>query len=322
MVNGNHKITAIEFFSGIGGFAAVAPDFGIDVIQAFDQDESANRVYQANFQKVPDSHNLDSIDASQIARADMWWLSPPCTPYTSRGIRQGLGDRRSASMVNLLDQLRHLLPRTIVLENVLGFFDSHAYLFVRSILEENRYRIRPLVVCSSQFGVPMRRPRLFLTALRMAGKLDSSIEEGTLFRSQGSSCAKSHRGNGQVRVADFLSKETDDALLVSRQDLARYEAGMHIVDIEDAEAELICFTSGYGKYYKASGSFLRVKTNTVRRFSPDEILLLLGFDKHFLLPADISIQKRWKLVGNSLDLRCVRSVLSHINEIYDEAMPH
>src|SRR5271163_4832641 len=134
MVNGNHKITAIEFFSGIGGFAAVAPDFGIDVVQAFDQDESANRVYQANFQKVPDSHNLDCIDASQIAPADMWWLSPPCTPYTSRGAQQGLNDSRSVSLVNLLNQLRELLPGMIVLENVLGFLNSDAHALVQVIL--------------------------------------------------------------------------------------------------------------------------------------------------------------------------------------------
>src|SRR3990167_940922 len=95
-------LSAIEFFSGIGAFAEATSNSDIAVIQAFDQSAVANQVYEHNFERKPRSRNLDSIAASEIPKADLWWMSPPCTPFSVRGRRKDDKDPRAKSLLNLI----------------------------------------------------------------------------------------------------------------------------------------------------------------------------------------------------------------------------
>ena len=62
--------------------------------------------------------------------ADFWWMSPPCQPYTLRGLRRDLQDPRAGSLIRILDVLEETpaaaLPGGLALENVSGFADSEA----------------------------------------------------------------------------------------------------------------------------------------------------------------------------------------------------
>jgi len=50
----------------------------------------------------------------------------------------------------------------------------------------------------------------------------------------------------------------------------------------------------------------------LRRFSPREILRLLGFPDSFHLPDNLPMRQAWRHVGNSLSVVAVRHVLSVI----------
>ena len=312
--------TAIEFFSGIGGFAAVAAESGIEIVQAFDQDESANLVYAANFSKTPDSTNLDSIKSDRLTEADLWWLSPPCTPYTSRGIQQGLADRRSVSLVNVLDMMVECQPSTIVLENVLGFLQSDAHRLVERTLNKHDYLMHTLVLCSSDFGIPMRRPRVFLCAFKLPAPQKDTKDKTTLSKEIARYYAEQVKPelkqNGQkASLSDFIREANNAEFEVKWSEVERYKWCMDIVGLNESDRNVICFTSGYGKSFRSSGSFLQISEQSVRRFSPREILSLLGFSEDFTLPQSVGLQKQWKLVGNSLDLRCVKHVLAFVDAI-------
>ena len=94
-------LRALEFYSGIGAFAQAASRFDIDIVRAFDQSQSANLTYKSNYDTAPNHRNLDSISAAEIADADLWWMSPPCTPFTRRGNQKGGEDNRARSFFNL-----------------------------------------------------------------------------------------------------------------------------------------------------------------------------------------------------------------------------
>jgi hypothetical protein len=69
-----------------------------------------------------------------------------------------------------------------------------------------------------------------------------------------------------------------------------------------------CFTAAYGRSHVRSGSYIRTASG-VRRFSPFEIARLLGFDRSFRLPPQLSLHKAWRLVGNSLSVDVVRMMV-------------
>lgn len=292
---------AIEFFSGIGGFHQVVSAHGIEVVGAFDQDKAANEVYELNYGLKPNARNLDSIKATDIPYADLWWMSPPCAPYTVRGIRRDDEDRRAKSLLNLIELAACLEPKVLIVENVLGFAESTMLKRLKDGLR--RYEKFELILCPTQFGIPMRRPRIFVCAIRSgAGATLSS--------------AKSGQRSDDVQmqpISDFLF-DSGDQFVISDEDWRRHKQVINLVDPSAPNEQAICFTSGYGKCWKASGSMIRMKDGRIRRFSPYEILKLLGFKDGFQLSEDIRLTKQWRLVGNTVEVRCVNHVLNELRE--------
>jgi hypothetical protein len=115
-------------------------------------------------------------------------------------------------------------------------------------------------------------------------------------------------------LAGFLdpAADRDPALRLPAGLAARHAPVLNVLDPGDPAAATICFTSGYRHALKAGGSFLRLAEGGLRAFSPGEILALLGFPAGFRFPADIGLQRRWQLVGNSLSLDCVRWLIRAI----------
>jgi hypothetical protein len=82
-----------------------------------------------------------------------------------------------------------------------------------------------------------------------------------------------------------------------------------------------CFTSAYGRSPVRSGSYLALAPRAectgddpppLRRFSPAEVLRLLGFPAAFRLPPELPRDAAWHLAGNSLSLPAVRAVLAAV----------
>jgi len=106
----------------VGGVAAAVQNQA-HIVGAIDQSPNALSVYRYNFNHPTFECNLEDITEQMLAdfHADLWWMSPPCQPYTVKGKREGLNDPRSASFINITKQLSYVRPKYICLENVEGF---------------------------------------------------------------------------------------------------------------------------------------------------------------------------------------------------------
>jgi DNA (cytosine-5)-methyltransferase 1 len=300
---------AVEFFSGIGAFAQTSRARGITVLQAFDQNPDANKVYSLNTGHQPTVRNLDTVRAADVAQCDLWWMSPPCKPYSIRGKQKDDEDRRAASLKNLIELLPVHTPQIIMLENVVAFRDSQMHKRLVNALERLEYTQHQLELCPTMFGVPMRRPRFFLIAIRSqsAIRFDATAIPNAVPR----------------RLSDYLQTDSEIAaeLYLTAETFDRYQQGFDIVDVDDDHATAICFTSGYFRCMKASGSMLRDANGRVRRFSPREMLNLLGFPDAFKLPEDLPLARIAALIGNSVDTRCISFLLDGLKAGEASALP-
>ena len=133
---------ALEFFSGIGGlynnlfptsfkishcsnsspshlttaglhYALLRPCPRAVVIAAFDINDIANAVYEHNFAHRPLAIDVCSLTVAQLDAwmADIWLMSPPCQPYTRRGLQRQSADVRSAGFLCLIDKLQQMKVR-------------------------------------------------------------------------------------------------------------------------------------------------------------------------------------------------------------------
>jgi len=287
-------LSCVEFFCGIGAFAEAARRRNWPVIAAFDQNEAANAVYHHNFQLKPSVRNLDSIKCTDIPQADLWWMSPPCTPFTVRGNQRDINDPRAQSFLNLIAHATRLKPKFVLIENVSGFVGSTVHDHVVKSLTASGYSIKEFDLCPTNFGVPMRRPRHFVIASQ-----EPFVQHED----------ENPAPPGLTPLHSYLVDDQDELLFVDAETMRRYGKGFHIVDRDTADTVLTCFTRGYFKCRKSSGSLLAMPAGQARRLSPREITALLGFSKGFEFPAEMDYPTRWKLVGNSVCVRSVDSLL-------------
>lgn len=297
------RIRALEFYSGIGAFAQAAQSFDVEILTAFDQSQAANQVYAQNYSHKHSSRNLDSISLDAIPDADLWWLSPPCTPYSRRGEQKDIGDARAKSFLRLIELMVAKKPSLIFIENVEGFLNSKMCEHLCQTLTQCRYTISSIKLCPTMFGIPMQRPRIFVVAT-----LTQTIDLVAP--------AKPSKRQALEQFVDYSLNDTEAGryLLLPEEYVKKHEAVLNVIDlnqISDADVNAICFTSGYYRCRKASGSLLRLGSGRLRFFSPQEILALLRFAPSFSL-SDLELPICYRLVGNSVDVRAIDYLLSSV----------
>jgi len=282
----------LELFSGLGGWRCALRDRG-QVLAAYDVSEAANATYQLNHGDLPRPQELAAVPVAALAAhgADTWLLSPPCQPFCRMGNHQGLEDRRSRAFRHLMEVFREVPPDHLVLENVVGFLGSDAHALLSERIRSHGMHQLDLPACPSQFRWPNQRPRVYVVASRRP--LQALPIPAWAPRA----------------VAEFLDAEEDERLYLPPEVLARHYEGLDLVAPGDSRTA--CFIGGYGRRYVGSGSFLRTARG-VRRFSPPEVARLLGLPEGFRFPEALSLEVRYRLLGNGLSIPVAAWALQHL----------
>jgi len=282
----------LELFSGLGGWRCALRDRGT-VVAAYDVSEAANATYTLNHGDMPRPRELAHVPLAELAShgADTWLLSPPCQPFCRMGNHQGLADRRSRAFRHLMDLFSEAPPEHLVLENVGGFLGSDAHALLTERIRAHGMQQLDLQACPSRFGLPNQRPRVFIVASRQP--LDPRPTPDLPARP----------------LAEFLDADEDPTLYLRPETLARYHHGMDFV--VPAERRSTCFIGGYGRRFVGSGSFLKTERG-VRRFSPSEVGRLLGLPAGFRFPEPLSLEVRYRLLGNGLSIPVAAWALDHL----------
>jgi len=286
-------LRVIEFFSGLGGWRYALNGLG-RTISAYDISEIANSVYELNFGDSPNARELATIPMCEIGTlgADTWLMSPPCQPFCRMGKSLGLNDSRTAAFIHLMDLLVEIRPERFVLENVEGFLESDAFELLGRRLDDIGLKWRCFNLCPTQFGVPNRRPRVYVAASA------SGIKDGALPSIE------------PCRIVNYLDTDEDESQYLSAETIARHGPGLDVVTSESCRSA--CFIGGYGKRFVGSGSFLKTQRG-LRRFSPKEVSRLLCYPPDFRFPTEVPSRKQYKLLGNGLNLTVANWVLNQLN---------
>ena len=191
--------TVLSGFSGVGGLDLGLEAAGFVHVGCVELDRIARRSLKANREdQWPLLETGDILDAAKtltphavgLRRRELTLLagSPPCQPFSkaaqwSRTSRIGLDDERSNCLNGFLDLAETFLPKAILMENVTGFAQgSIAALpeIEQSLARINarwgtHYRTEPRVLDAADFGVPQRRRRAIIMALRDGGRFSWPI---------------------------------------------------------------------------------------------------------------------------------------------------
>jgi len=295
---GDRPLKAVEFYAGVGGFHYALKESGAnaEICASIDINTNTIAVYSRNFPNTTQlNRNICGLTAQELDGfgADIFFLSPPCQPFTRQGNQLDSKDRRTDSFFHLMHVLKEMynLPSYILMENVKGFESSLTRKEFVEILTSLHFDIQEFLLSPNQFRVPNSRLRFYLLAkktplkfkmipadpelpsedaeklmmcigdaaikcgLRGNQKPDEELEQGEPVVQNRAEVA----GSASCRpVLEFLQDISEDELqqfLVPDKILSRYAIALDIV--QRTSAHSCCFTKAYGNYAVGTGSILQ-----------------------------------------------------------------
>ncbi|CAG8470804.1 905_t:CDS:2 [Paraglomus occultum] len=308
-------LRCLEFFSGIGGmhFALKVSGIAGQIVNCFDVNIVANTVYKHNFNIDPIKTSIDVLKPQDIDKhkADCWFLSPPCQPYTRGGKLLDDRDNRAKPLLHLIEilpQLRHP-PKFIFVENVLNFEKSKCREKLVRQLCHLEYSITECLLSPLQFGIPNHRLRYYLAAQRSHAARVQSAEEYLTTASihttwplfpAGESATTSTASNTsepsvdqtfKVSTLDYFLQSPQSNLkdfLVPHEYLTKILHGFKLDIVHPHDKRSATFTKAYGSHHiYSSGSLTRTDPKQVEyNFSNPVSLLNLGI--RFFTPLEIA----------------------------------
>lgn len=179
--------TAIDLFAGAGGATAGLRLAGFDVLAAAENDPVATRSFAANHLDVVMAGDVRSMEPGRLRRylglqrgdLDLLKACPPCQGFSSLSRGQTDSDRNDL-VLDVYRFMRDLAPRALLLENVPGLCKDERLKTLTDALARLGYRHAHYIVDAQQFGVPQRRRRLIVLAIRgdMPRRLPENLVHG------------------------------------------------------------------------------------------------------------------------------------------------
>ena len=170
------KLTAIDLFSGCGGFSYGFQEAGFHILLGVDNTEMALKTFKHNHSDsstlLLDLHKDSAIDeivnTVDNKKVDVIIAGPPCQGFSLTGTRNE-NDSRNTLFNSVFKLAKKVDPEAIIIENVPGLlklYNGKAKNEIIRLCEEMGYTCIPKILFAPDFGVPQIRKRVFFVALK------------------------------------------------------------------------------------------------------------------------------------------------------------
>lgn len=176
--------SAIDLYAGAGGATAGLRQAGFQVLAAAENDPLAAASYAANHSDVVLAGDVRDVEPGRLRRfvglrvgdLDLLKACPPCQGFSS--LARGEADEaRNDLVLDVHRFVRHFAPKAVLLENVPGLARDDRLATLLEAMSRLGYRHRQYRVDAQDLGVPQRRKRLIVLAVRgdVASELPTTL---------------------------------------------------------------------------------------------------------------------------------------------------
>lgn len=170
-------MNSIDLFAGIGGFSFGAEAAGCNVLWAANHWPTAVEWHSANHPGTEHAcQDLQQADFRDAPAHDVLLASPACQGHSpARGKEKPHHDSLRSTAWAVPTCLEVHRPQVAVIENVKEFLKWVLYPAWAAALEALGYSLAPMILDSSDHGVPQQRKRMFLVATRSRSPLKLAL---------------------------------------------------------------------------------------------------------------------------------------------------
>ncbi len=177
----NKKYKFIDLFAGIGGFHLAFHNLGMECVFVSEINDQARKSYEHNFKKISPglfedlgmplfNKDITKQDPKEIPDFDVLCAGFPCQPFSNAGFKKGFGDTRGTLFFDIARIIQEKQPKTFFLENVRGLLnhdEGKTFAVIKRVIEEELgYSFYFKVMKAEDYGLPQRRPRLFMIGFK------------------------------------------------------------------------------------------------------------------------------------------------------------
>ena len=281
----------LDLFSGIGGFSLGLSQAGFLTTQFCEIEPHCRRVLKKNFPLIPIHKDIKTLTVSQ-GQYDVMCGGFPCQDISIGGKGVGIGGAKSGLWKNFRDKINEGRPKYAIIENVSAIL-ARGLEVVLSDLAEIGYDATWTLYDSKYFGVPQRRRRVYILAVR------DGIKEG-------------------ADIFDFAGRSTSDC--AERMELVEGNFKSHFTKTEhgrelsyftrqrsDSFAECGVSNTLAKRDYKSATDFV-LREGMLQRVSPRERLALQGFPTDWFDGCGLTRDEKFTCNGMTVP------VVKHIGE--------
>lgn len=263
---------------------------------------------------------------------------PPCQDFSINGNMEGFNGERGKLTIVFFDRILELLPTFFVMENVTGLTKSKiSKEYLEKILKgvQKKYYVDHKILNSLDFGVPQFRERIFFIGIRK-DKLNESVigkSPGNWFtfpvNKKYNGAATKHKWATAVDYGKKLKKPKDlplelcvESCLVPFRHLnkisnAKEYFNLYVEEkvlnkIKEGETNRPSFKRLHRFKYSPTACYgnneVHLHPYRNRRLSVREALRIQGVEDSYILPPELSLTKKFKMIGNGVPVPLAKEV--------------
>lgn len=287
----------LGLFSGVGGFELGLQRAGFDISAMCEIEEPATRVLNKNFPNVPIFDNVKTLHLKG-GEYDVMCGGFPCQDISVGGKGAGITGERSGLWKEYLRLIDEGRPKYAIIENVFAILGRGIEVVLHDLAQIG-FDATWTIYDSKFFGVPQRRRRVYIVAVRDGIPLGTEIfkfrERDTAeHRREVESVNKSFRWSFEAEP----ERGQEGFTYITRQSNAEFtESGL---------ASTLC-----KRDYKQFTDLV-ITNDRIRRVTPTERLLLQSFPSDWFDGCNLTDTQKFVYNGMTVN------VIQHVGELIRE----
>lgn len=308
------SFTFIDLFAGIGGFRIALEASGGKCVFSSEINRQCRHVYYKNFGELPFG-DIKKIDVTSIPKHDILCAGFPCQSFSIAGKKKGLDDPYGSLFFQIIRIAKYCQSKYLLLENVSNLIsqkDGSTFQKIQKLLNKINYKIFWKILNSSHYGIPQKRKRLYMVAIKKEFTNQKfEFPEANFRKNFLKNILLPNKLCTHLMISEMPSWTKNLNTIVPQ--LKPIRVGF----IKKArQGERIYHEYGHAVTLSASGGGLGGKTGLywiqgkVRKLHINECKRLMGFPIQFLL--DETSAQSYKQLGNSVVIPLIHKIVEQI----------
>ena len=268
----------------------------LSIVYANDIEESACKLFEHNFNIVPDKRDIRNVKSTEIPDIDILTGGFPCQSFSivaQNPKRLGVKDARGMLFFEMCRILRDKQPKCFIAENVKGILSANkgeAFPLIIKEFEDSGYNVVYKLVNAAQYEVPQKRERIIIVGIRKDLKFSYQFPDA-VFNSESEYKSLSQIIEKDVAEKYYFSEKAVQGMLKAKKSMNKGRA-------QDINKPCNTVGSHLAKVSLNSTDPVLLSKGRYRRFTPREVARIQSFPENYQLIESENAQ--YRALGNAI----------------------